>query len=314
MVKVKICGLRRPEDIAAANDVKPDYIGFIFAPSRRRVTPEEAAGLARFLRREIKKVGVFVNGEIDFVAETVRKVGLDVVQLHGEENHDYIAELRRRLPERTRVWLKVGMPVKRCGSDLSDKGSTAGSGEGRTVGGGTAAGADHGRTEARAERGSAEAPQDHGSTENLPGHSGKEGRTEAGFDLAEKAGAGKGAKAKAAEKGSASAETGRPVSFTQVPAGRKTLGDADALLLDTAAGHGAAAGGTGQAFDWDLARGLCRQYKVIVAGGLSPANVREAIKTLHPYGVDVSTHVETAGYKDKDKMALFVDRAREVRQ
>lgn len=242
MVKVKICGLRRPEDIAAANEVKPDYIGFIFAPSRRRITPEEAVGLNRLLSRGIKKVGVFVNGEIDFVVATAKKVNLDVVQLHGEEDHDYIAELRRRLPEQTRVWLKIGMPVKRCDSGLSDNGSTGGSGRGSTEG-------------------------------------------------------------------------NRTVSFVYEPEGLENLEGVDALLLDTAAGHDAeAVGGTGQTFAWDLARDLCRKYKVIVAGGLSPDNVQTAIKTLNPYGVDVSTHVETEGYKNKDKMALFVSRVREARQ
>jgi phosphoribosylanthranilate isomerase len=81
------------------------------------------------------------------------------------------------------------------------------------------------------------------------------------------------------------------------------------LLLDTRVKG--ALGGTGRAFDWALARGLCACRPVIVAGGLTPGNVGEAVRTLHPWGVDVCSGVERSpGVKDHDKVAKFIRAAR----
>ena len=94
MTKVKICGLSRAEDIAAVNRVLPDYIGFVFAPSRRRVEAKTAAGLKESLDPRIKTVGVFVNEEISAVAELHRNGIIEIVQLHGDEDDDYIRRLK----------------------------------------------------------------------------------------------------------------------------------------------------------------------------------------------------------------------------
>jgi phosphoribosylanthranilate isomerase len=82
------------------------------------------------------------------------------------------------------------------------------------------------------------------------------------------------------------------------------------IMLDTTAGG--RYGGTGQTFDWELAGPIARRYPVIVAGGLTPANVPEAIKTLSPWGVDVSTGVETKGVKDLSKIKKFIEAARKA--
>jgi len=94
MTKVKICGLSRAEDIAAVNRVLPDYIGFVFAHSRRRVEAKTAAGLKESLDPRIKAVGVFVNEEISAVAELHRNGIIEIVQLHGDEDDDYIRRLK----------------------------------------------------------------------------------------------------------------------------------------------------------------------------------------------------------------------------
>ena len=96
MTKVKFCGLTRPEDIAAANKLLPDYIGFVMAPaSRRYVAPDQARALKRELRQGIKAVGVFVNEDIRRIAELTADDTLDLVQLHGQEDATYIESLRK---------------------------------------------------------------------------------------------------------------------------------------------------------------------------------------------------------------------------
>ena len=85
MTKLKICGLTRLEDIKAANACLPDYVGFVFAPSRRQVTPEAATALRRALDPGVQAVGVFVRQPPGRMADIVRACGLDLVQLHGGE-------------------------------------------------------------------------------------------------------------------------------------------------------------------------------------------------------------------------------------
>ena len=92
--KVKICGMMRPEDIEAANVYKPDFIGFVMAESRRRVSTEEAAELKKLLSPEIKAVGVFVNEEPEIAADIYNRGIIDIVQLHGDEDDEYTARLK----------------------------------------------------------------------------------------------------------------------------------------------------------------------------------------------------------------------------
>jgi len=197
MTKIKLCGLRRPEDILAANELKPDYIGFVFAPkSRRAVTPEQALSLRALLSPGIHAVGVFVDAPPEGIAELVRRGVLDTVQLHGREDAAYIARLRAL----------TDAPVM----------------------------------QAFQVRGQA--------------------------DIA-----------------------------------RAESSPADLVLLDAGAGEG-------KAFDWTLLPHVRRPY--LLAGGLTPENAAEAVGSLHPFGLDVSSGIETDGVKDPKKMRAFVDAVR----
>ena len=95
MTKIKLCGLTRPCDIQTANRLLPDYIGFVFAPkSRRYVTPEQAAELRGLLNPDLTAVGVFVNEPPKTVAELLDRGVIDIAQLHGTEDEEYISSLR----------------------------------------------------------------------------------------------------------------------------------------------------------------------------------------------------------------------------
>lgn len=97
MTKIKICGLKRPEDIEIVNEVKPDYAGFVFAKSPRQVEEELSAELRRRMDPLIRTVGVFVNAPIQKVAKLSRAGIIQMVQLHGDEDAAYIEELRKHL-------------------------------------------------------------------------------------------------------------------------------------------------------------------------------------------------------------------------
>lgn len=95
-VKIKLCGMSRPEDIEAVNALMPDYIGFVFfAKSHRNVSKETAANLKAMLDKRIKAAGVFVDSTPEFVAGLVNDGIIDIAQLHGHEDNDYIATLRK---------------------------------------------------------------------------------------------------------------------------------------------------------------------------------------------------------------------------
>lgn len=96
MPKIKICGLKRLEDIYVVNEYKPDYIGFVFAGKKRYITPETAHVLKQHLSREIKSVGVFVNADIEFILKLVLSETIDIIQLHGDEDTNYINRLREK--------------------------------------------------------------------------------------------------------------------------------------------------------------------------------------------------------------------------
>lgn len=100
-VKIKICGLRTPADVAAVNAALPEYAGFIFVPMRRRyVAPAQAAILRQQLDPRIRPVGVFVDARVEEILEALEHCPLDMVQLHGAEDNDYIAMLRAAYRDR----------------------------------------------------------------------------------------------------------------------------------------------------------------------------------------------------------------------
>ena len=96
MTKIKFCGLTRPCDIQAANEIKPDYIGFVFAPnSKRRVGYKQAVDLKNLLSKDIKAVGVFLNEDISQVISLLNLGIIDAAQLHGDESAEYITRSQK---------------------------------------------------------------------------------------------------------------------------------------------------------------------------------------------------------------------------
>jgi len=200
MSKVKICGLSRIEDIVAVNRILPDYIGFVFAPSKRRVYAKTAAELKAKLNSQIKTVGVFVNEAIDCIAEMYQNGIIDIVQLHGDEDDDYIKRLKNL-----------------CNCQVI-----------KAVGVGN--------------------------------------------------------------------------SLPPLPQA------ADYLLFDTLSQQ---RGGIGKVFDWSVLRDYSGP-PYFLAGGLNTSNVVDSLQLLVPFGVDVSSGVETDGVKDADKIETFVSLVRNI--
>lgn len=198
MTMIKICGLFRESDIDYVNEALPDYCGFIlnFPKSHRNLVPEQAAVLKARLSPAVRAAGVFVDQPRETVLSAAERIGLDVIQLHGHEDDDYMMSLRE----------KTQLPVW------------------------------------------------------------KAFKVRSAADLA------------AAEKSCA-----------------------DEVLLDN--GYG-----TGAAFDWTYAAGFSRPF--ILAGGLTPENIPQAIRTLHPKALDISSGVETDKVKDRAKILAAVRAAR----
>ncbi|XCP87178.1 phosphoribosylanthranilate isomerase [Roseburia hominis] len=97
--KIKICGLKRSEDVQMANRLKPDYIGFVFAHTRRHVDEERASALRKELSTEIPAVGVFVQEDIGIISRLCESGTIQMIQLHGEEDAAYIRRVREAVPE-----------------------------------------------------------------------------------------------------------------------------------------------------------------------------------------------------------------------
>ncbi len=195
MVKVKICGIRRAEDIEIINRYPPDYIGFVFAESKRQIDFGTAKTLKKLLKVDIPVVGVFVNGNIEDILELYRNGIIDMAQLHGDENEDYINQLKEEAPE-----LKLIKAI-----EITKK-------------------------------------EDLNDYENM---------------------------------------------------------DVEYLLLDSGKG-------SGKTFNWDLInKNISKDF--FLAGGLNSANFNQAIGEFQPYGIDLSSGVETNGYKDEEKIKKIME-------
>lgn len=199
MAKIKICGLTRKEDIDAVNFALPDYIGFVFAKSRRQVDEHKAMALKSHLNPAIKAVGVFVNEDIEKIIRLCKSQIIDVIQLHGDENKEYINTLKSSVPNQIIKAIRI---------------------------------------------------KDH-------------------QDL----------------------KTDYPCDF---------------LLFD--AFHPGQYGGTGKTFDWSIISNVKKPY--FLAGGISLENILKVIEQYNPYCIDVSSGVETNGYKDPQKILDIVSLAR----
>lgn len=218
MTKIKICGITHCTEIEYLNKYLPDYAGFVFAKSKRMVTADKAAILSAYLSHKIKKVGVFVDMEPACAALIAAQVGLDVLQLHGCENMEYIRTLRPLLKPGTEIWKAV-----RISSD--------------------------------------------NNADNLSA-----------------------------------------LSSMSVP-GLIPLAKADRILLDTYVPD--YRGGSGKTFDWTLASHFKLVLPVILAGGLNPDNVKQAINLVQPFAVDTSSGVEGSGIKVEYKLKAFIEAVRQ---
>jgi phosphoribosylanthranilate isomerase len=209
---IKICGTTCLKDALSAREAGADALGFIFAPSRRRVSPEQAQSIIRALPPDIERIGVFMNSPAAEIASIISSVELTGIQMHGEE---FPPEVYSCLPKGRHDGLrKIKTVLMMDGFELK-------------------------------------------------------------FDR-----------------------------YTATP------GVVDAWLFDSGAG-------SGKTFDWRAAKARLgeRDGKFIVAGGLTPENVGEAIGVFHPWGVDVVTGVEREpGRKDPGKLQAFVAAVRRAEQ
>ena len=203
--KVKMCGISKVETIPAVVEAKPDYMGLVFAPSKRQVTVEQAEILVEELHKQcinhydtkvVKTVGVFVNETLDNLVRIADTANLDAVQLHGDEDEAFIQSLKERT--NVEVWKAIQI---RSAADV-----------------------------------------------------------EKWIDSS-----------------------------------------ADILLFD--AYHKDERGGTGEVFDWSSLDAFERPF--MLAGGLDSTNVARAIRTVRPYGIDISSGIETNGVKDDEKIKAF---------
>ncbi len=122
LIKVKICGLSRIQDVLAVNECMPDYIGFVFAESKRQVSKSKAADLRRNLNKNISAVGVFVNEDLSQIIDICDSKIIDVVQLHGDETNEYINDLRAhiQLPIIKSIRVKNAMSLEQISTIPSD--------------------------------------------------------------------------------------------------------------------------------------------------------------------------------------------------
>lgn len=123
-MKIKICGIFRDCDIDFVNEACPDYIGFVFAKSRRQISAEQATVLRRKLDPQITAVGVFVDDDIPQINRMVAEKVIDIVQLHGGENEDYISRINAPIIK----VVKIGDEIPQNADYILFDGAVAGSG------------------------------------------------------------------------------------------------------------------------------------------------------------------------------------------
>ena len=273
MSKIKICGLRRPEDIKAVNKYLPEYVGFVFyKKSKRYVTEEEAEKLRKLLDKRIISAGVFVDAEKDEILRLMRKGIISVAQLHGNESEDYIRELKEELKK------NVSFDV---GSYHDGNKIHTGSSEEDMIHAGRIY-----KTEERIIKAYLlKAPDEKEISD--PGTAGGKDVKSIISDMRHRE--------KVEHQGINNSNRLKEIL------NEAKESSADYILFDSGFG-------SGKAFDWNILKNFEKPY--FLAGGLNPENVSEAIEKLEPYAVDVSSGVETDGYKDADRIRAFVENVR----
>ena len=108
MTRIKICGISREADIAAVNAALPDYIGFVFAQSRRQVSPQQALRLSSLLDDRIVLVGVFVDAEVEQVVSLYEQGVIQMAQLHGRQVEESLAQIKQTVSDLPGI---AAMPV-----------------------------------------------------------------------------------------------------------------------------------------------------------------------------------------------------------
>lgn len=111
-IKIKICGITCGKEIEYLNILKPDYIGFVFTKSKRQISAEDAEALRQKLNSEIKCVGVFKDNSLDEIKDVLKIINLDIVQLHGNEDLDFINALRKDTDESLEIWKALSIKNK----------------------------------------------------------------------------------------------------------------------------------------------------------------------------------------------------------
>jgi phosphoribosylanthranilate isomerase len=211
MTRIKICGIREEVHALAAVEAGADFIGFVFAPTRRQVSPAKAREIVDTVKKSssaIKPVGVFVDTPASEVNRIADFCGLDWVQLSGNESWEYCRQIARPVIKAIRIGQQ------------------------------------------------------------------------------------------------------RPEDInTELTVGLKTLSPQRFIILLDSQVEGKY-GGTGITFNWRLAQQVAKEFPVIIAGGLNPENVAQAIEIATPWGVDVSSGVETDGTRDIAKIKAFIEAVR----
>lgn len=107
---IKICGITKLSEIEDLNELKPDYIGFVFAKSKRQIDGKTACRLKENLDKDVKTVGVFLNNTEEDILNVLKEVELDVIQLHGDENNNFIDSLKKKV--KCDIWKAVSISTK----------------------------------------------------------------------------------------------------------------------------------------------------------------------------------------------------------